>query len=164
MASKEFTFNKNTSLFLMRHTLMFVFIALTYANYLIFDEPSTWSHQATYIKRLIGYYAAPIMMLILMIYFLYEWFKYQNIIVNFTDQKIILNNCIIDIAEVKNISRKYMPRVNSHEYVFYKVIPLAYQKVLTIPMFLKPENKIEFEQALEHFCQKNNIVLESIND
>ncbi|MBL4908790.1 MAG: hypothetical protein JKX78_02010 [Alteromonadaceae bacterium] len=155
-------FNRHIKYFLTRHILLFFFVALMVLNYFILGGPDTWTHQDTYIKRLIGYYAAPVMMLIFGAYFLYEWFKYKVIYVNFNDKYIKLNHHLIDISKVKNICCRYIKKVDSYEYIFYEVIPLEYRKLVTIPMFLIPENKDKFKYQLISYCEQNNIKLDNI--
>jgi len=154
------TFTRSTKYFVFRHFYFPIFILLTILSLFILDAPENWSHQDTYVERVLGYYISPIMSVLVIIYTLYEWFKYRKLEVDLNKKLIKLNNRLIDISQVTNISRKYISLIDSYEYIFYETIPLEFQKIIQIPMFMVPKSKYNFNKNLEKFCADNKVKLE----
>lgn len=152
-------FKKSTSYFLVKYFYFFILILTAYLSYFVFEHPDIQSNKSHYLQKIIAYYTAPFIMALSIIGPVYLWFKYRKLEINLAEQVIKLNNKSIDIRLVKEIYIKYGAITDSYEYTFYEKIPMAYRKLIVIPMFFEAASQDDFEKELNQFCIKNNVKL-----
>ncbi len=131
-------------------------------SYFVFEHPDLWHHEETWFKRWLGYYIAPYLIAGFILFPLYEWLKYKAFEVELYNKVIKFNGKLIDISNVNEISRIYVPASDSYKYGFYQVELGMANELVTIPMFFTPRAKAEFEQTLSDFCIENQVKLVTI--
>ncbi|GHF84585.1 hypothetical protein GCM10017161_10050 [Thalassotalea marina] len=132
---------------------------MAYFSYYIFEHPDAWTHQDTRFKRIVGYYTAPYIMVLSIVFPLYQWFKCRKIEVRLNERVIYWNGNVIDISKVNEIHKIYIPLTKSFQYIFYEVVPMEHRKKAVIPIFFIPNSEREFERELNEFCIKNHVEL-----
>lgn len=150
---------KKLSYFSFNYSFVLLVFIMAFLSYYTIEHPDAWSHQDTHFKRMLGYYIAPYLMVIAMLFPLYAWFKFRSIEVNLVNNSIKLNGKLIDISAVNEIYKKHISFTDLNEYTFYQVVPMEYRKLLVIPMFFIPDSKEIFAKELNDFCIRNKIKL-----
>jgi len=152
-------FKRKIKYFCLEHSLLIIAIGLAYLSYFVLEHPDVWTHQDTYLKRLLGYYAAPYVIFFSLFFSFYQWFKYRRIEVNLSDKKVIFNDKLINISSVNEIYIKHISLTGTNEYTLYEVLPMEHRKLLKIPMFFVPSSKEIFDNELNEFCKRNKVKL-----